>query len=139
MNSEQLTSFNLHLAKQCRRLSRPSLNLRFKKSNLNYSSKSTSSTSSHLNSEELDDLDLEEDIENSDSISSDNNLIYDSKFYDEELKSAKSILSDDSNPFSSKSNSRKRLHHSTLKRTAANLRERRRMQSINSAFDVSLN
>lgn len=129
MNSEQLTSFNLHLAKQCRTLSKLTTNCDYKKFNLTYS-KSTSSTSSYLNSE-LDDLD-----ENSNDTCSTNES-FNSKFSDQEQTKSSNGLLNESTIYRFKIDTRQRINQSFLKRRAANLRERKRMQSINCAFDVS--
>lgn len=140
MNSEQLTSFNLHLAKQCRTLSKLT-NHDYKKFKMTYS-KSNSSTSSYLNSEfdDLDELDDENSDENSNDTCQSNLSFFDSKFGNHDtIKSVlpKGVLNE-SNLYRFKIETRQRTNQSGLKRKAANLRERRRMKSINCAFDVSI-
>ena len=137
MNGEQLTSFNLHLAKQCRQLTKFT---DYKKLSLTYS-KSNSSTSSYFNSELDDDLDLDENTENSNDtcLTTSSTLIYETtKFNEDEnlKKSTKSILNE-SSLYRSKINTRHRTNQKVQKRRAANLRERKRMESINYAFEVS--
>lgn len=140
MNNEKLTSFNLHLAKRCRPSNKSSSNCDYKEFSLKYSLKSNSSTSSYLNSES-DDLELDLDTENSNDtyLTSENALNFDSKFSDQEsnLKTEENDLND-SNLFRTKLGKRQRFNQSVTKRKAANLRERKRMKSINYAFDVSL-
>ena len=139
MSSEQLTSFNLHLAKQCRPISKLTRSDDFKKISLKYSSKSNGSTSSYFNSELDDDFDMDEDDENSnDTLISENTLLYGSKFSDLLPKSSgKSSVLDESSLGRSKVDTRHRMNQCISKRRAANLRERKRMKSINYAFDVS--
>ena len=137
MSSEQLTSFNLHLAKQCRPIANSSSNDNFKKISLKYS-KSNGSTSSYFNSEFDDDLELDEDAENSnDTSSSESALLYGSKFSDFLPKSSGKTVLNEPNSGRSKIDTRQRINPCISKRRAANLRERKRMKSINYAFDVS--
>lgn len=138
MSSEQLTSFNLHLAKQCRPISKLSGDDAFKKIHLKYS-KSNGSTSSYFNSELDDDFELDEDAENSNdtSLNSENAPLYGSKFSDLLPKSSSKGVLNESNSGRPKLDIRQRMNQCISKRRAANLRERKRMKSINYAFDVS--
>lgn len=138
MSSEQLTSFNLHLAKQCRPISKLSSNEDFKKISLKYS-KSNGSTSSYFNSELDDDFEMDEDDENSNdtSISSENTMLYGSKFSGLLPNSSSKGVLNESSLGRPKADTRHRMNQGISKRRAANLRERKRMKSINYAFDVS--
>lgn len=137
MSSEQLTSFNLHLAKQCRPISKLSSGDTFKKISLKYS-KSNGSTSSYLNSELDDDFELDDDAENSNDTSiSENTLLYGSKFSDLLPKTGSKSVLNESNLGRPKVDTRQRATQCISRRRAANLRERKRMKSINYAFDVS--
>lgn len=136
MSSDQLTSFNLHLAKQCRPISKLPGDDAFKKLHLKYS-KSNGSTSSYFNSELDDDFELDEENSNDTSVTSENALPYDSKFSDLLPKSGCKGVLNESNLGRLKLDIRQRVNQCISKRRAANLRERKRMKSINYAFDVS--